>query len=1062
MARGGIPAAPLPQRDGVDAVRLRLPQAGPWLLLRDHLVERIPLPANEIDAMLAAGEFADADGRPVPADAPFVPRSVVWVHREPPPEVPVPFDIEVLHRDERIVVVDKPPFLATTPRGVHVRETVLTRLRSRLGLPRLAPAHRLDRLTSGVLVLTTEQRWRGAYQQVFAAGAAGKTYLAAAPVRAGLELPTTVRLHLAKPRGQLQAAVVDGATPTARPGSNCSAHGRRAHRPGRAGPPARRRPSSRTRHGWASTASGPRPAAPINCGPTWPGSACPSAVTRSIRGSARSTPPISVRRWAWSRRAWPSSTPSTGRRASSPAPGCRGRGSRPRLPGRSDPVAARQVTRRDPGPRRSPTVAGVQPPSAPREPHQREHHGDVVVDDYAWMADLDDPRLAAYLQAENDHAAAQSAELAPLADTIVAEILDRTVETDLGVPVRFRGWWWYSRTVRGLDYPIHGRVPDGPAGRPVLTPDGPPEGEHLLLDENAAAAGCEHFALGALELTHDDRLMAWSADRAGDEHYDVVVSEVAGGTVIDESLRQVGEGLAWSLDGRHLLYTRLDETYRPHQIWRHEIGTDPSADVLVLHEPDERFYLAVGASRDDRTILLSSSSKTTAEIRLLDAADPTAAARLVAPRRPDVIYDIEACGPELVGWHNAGRANFEIARVVPGADPLAWEPLGWTAPDELVLGVDLLAHHAVVSLRRAGRTALRLVPRTADGFGMPRDLTVPGDPGTVGLGAVPEVTSPTIQVVAESLGVPSAVYDLDLTSGQWTLLKQRQVPGYDLGRLRETRLWATAPDGARVPVSLVHRDDVRPDGTAAGLLYGYGAYGTPTDPWFSVARLSLLDRGVVFAIAHVRGGTELGWDWYEQGRLAAKGNSFTDFVACADALVEAGWVHPDRLAAEGGSAGGWLVAAAADRAPDRFRIVHAQVPFVDPLTTLLDPELPLTVTEWEEWGDPLADPAAYRRIKGWSPCEQATATGPDLLVTSSVNDIRVLVTEPAKWVAKTRAAIAAAPAGPACRTVVFRTELEAGHAGVSGRYQAWAQTAWEWAVLLDRLDATRPRYIGGR
>ena len=684
-------------------------------------------------------------------------------------------------------------------------------------------------------------------------------------------------------------------------------------------------------------------------------------------------------------------------------------------------------------------------------------HGHRLVDDYAWMADRDDPRLRAYLEAENAYAAARTAHLDPLVERIVAEITARTVETDLSVPVRHREWWYYTRTVEGAEYPIHARVAVASSPtRPVLREQSPPEGEQVVLDENREAGTSDFFALGACEVSPDGRLLAWSADRAGEERYDLVVRDIDSGTVLDATVRDIGDGVAWSLDGRHIFYTRLDDAWRSHEIWRHEIGTPAAGDELVLTEPDERFFLGVGASADEEWVILSASSKTTSQVWLVDAADPVSAPVSVLPRRDDVLYDVEPLvhGGVLVA-HNAGRANFQVAWLAgPGQPPADLVDLGWSVADEFVTGVDAFEAFVVLSLRVDGHTALRFVPAVGSGpagFGMPHDLDIPGPAGTLTLGATPDPASRVVQVCHTSLATPASVYDYEVATRELTLLKAQPVPGVDLGSLRETRLWATAPDGERVPVSLVHHADVRPDGTAAALLYGYGAYGIPCDPWFSVARLSLLQRGVVFAVAHVRGGTELGWDWYVQGRLEHKANSFTDFLACADALVEAGWAASNRIGAEGGSAGGLLVAAAATQAPERFRVVLAQVPFVDVLTTMLDPTLPLTVTEQQEWGDPIGDPAAYERIAGYAPYETVPQGDfPAVLVTASVHDTRVYVTEPAKWVARLRDRVTD---DPVCRPVLMRTQLTAGHGGRSGRYQAWREIAWEWAVLLDLLGA---------
>lgn len=704
-----------------------------------------------------------------------------------------------------------------------------------------------------------------------------------------------------------------------------------------------------------------------------------------------------------------------------------------------------------------------QPPLARREPTTRERHGDVVEDPYAWMANRDDPDLLAYLEAENAWAAERTAHVQPLADTIYEEFRSRIKETDLSVPVRHDRWWYYSRTIEGAQYPVDGRVllADHPQ-RPSLEGDAPPAGEEVLLDQNAAAEGHDFFAVGASEVTHAGDLIAYAADLAGDERYDVRVVRIATGEVVDEAVRQTGGALAWSLDGRILFYTRVDDAWRPYQVWRHEVGTPEAADVLVHEETDERFFVGVGASRDDRHVVIAVGSKTTNEYRVLDAADPLGTPRVVAARRQGVEYDIEPVGDVLFVVHNANRTNFELAVApITCTSHAEWVPLDVTTEDEYVTGVDAFDDFVAVSLRRGGGTAVRIVKRVtgASGAGVlgePHDVEV-GEPlVTIRVGANPETATRTLQLVWESLVTPRTVVDYDVVSRTSTVLKQQEVlGGHDPADFVQRREWATTPDGARVPISLVHHKDTPLDGTAPGLLNGYGAYGIPSDPWFSVLRLSLLQRGWVFAIAHVRGGSELGRSWYDDGKLEHKGNTFTDFVACADHLIATGAVAPDRLAAEGGSAGGLLMGAVVNQAPDRFRFVHASVPFVDALTTILDPSLPLSVIEWEEWGNPVADPAAYALMKSYSPYENVTGKPhPALLVTTSLQDTRVYVTEPAKWVAALRWADRGRPAG---EPILFRTELAAGHGGQSGRYDQWRQWAWETAVMVDAVTPTKQR-----
>jgi oligopeptidase B len=697
-----------------------------------------------------------------------------------------------------------------------------------------------------------------------------------------------------------------------------------------------------------------------------------------------------------------------------------------------------------------------QPPTARRDPSTREHHGDRFEDPYAWMADRDSEELRELLVAENAYATERTEHLRPLAEQVFEEFRSRIEETDLSVPVRHDRWWYYSRTVEGEQYAVEARVrvADHP-DRPTLDGGRPPAGEQVLLDQNVEGRDHEFFAVGASEVSPSGELLAYAVDVVGDERYDVFVRRIEDASVLDDTVRQTGGSLAWSLDARYFFYTRVDEAWRPHQVWRHEVGTPATSDVLVHEETDERFFVGVGSSRDDRLVLIAIGSKTTSEFRLLDAGDPLGTPHVVAERRQGVEYDIEPFGDQLLVTHNANRVNFELA-IAPVSCTSAdeWVPLGVTTEDEYVTGAEGFDDFIAVSLRREGGTGVRVVlrdPAAPNGLGEAHDVAV-GEPiGTLHVGVNPEASTPTLQVVHESLVTPRTVEDYDVHSRTFTLLKQQHVRGdVDLSQYRQRREWATAADGTRIPISIVHRHDVLPDGTAPGLLNAYGAYGISSDPWFSVLRLSLLDRGWVFAIAHVRGGSEMGRSWYDDGKLGAKPNTFTDFVACAEHLVASRVVAPNRLAAEGGSAGGLLMGAVVNLAPERFRFVHAQVPFVDALTTVLDPSLPLTVVEWEEWGNPLEDATAYALIKSYTPYENVRPTRhPSLLVTAGLDDTRVYVTEPAKWVAALRHADLEV-ADPA--QILFRTEMAAGHGGRSGRYDLWRQWAWETAVLIDQTS----------
>lgn len=705
------------------------------------------------------------------------------------------------------------------------------------------------------------------------------------------------------------------------------------------------------------------------------------------------------------------------------------------------------------------------PPVARVGSHERVHHGHVVDDPYEWLRDGDDPQVRAHLEAENAYAEAMTAHLAPVREAIFEEIRARTLETDLTVPVASGPWWYYTRTREGSQYGIHcrARLTDR-ASVPELDPERPLPGEVVLLDGNALAHGHEFFALGAFAVSPDHRRLAYSVDTTGDERFDLRVADLGEDgtvTVVDEGIAGVGYGAVFSRDGRHLFYVRVDDAWRPFELWRHEVGTDPSADVLVHREEDERFWMGIGSSRDDRWVVLSLGSRTTSEVHLVDADDPTGPMRCVAPRRDGVEYDVEPAGDHLLVTHNARQPEWDLAWApLEATSHDDWVPLLERGEGERFLGVDAYDDVAVLSLRRDGVPAIRLLPRTARStpfattdYGPPTDLVVGDDPlATLTTAGADDPGTDRIRVTHESWVSPRAVLDVVLATGEQVLLKRQPVLGVDLGDYEQRREWVTAADGTRVPLSVITRRGTEPDGTHPGLLYGYGSYEISLDPYFSIARLSLLDRGLTYAVAHVRGGGEMGRAWYDGGKLLAKPHSFSDLVACAEHLHDSGWVARDRLAVEGGSAGGLLVGAATNLAPERFRAVLAAVPFVDALTTILRPDLPLTVGEWDEWGNPLADPAVYTCMRGYSPYENIAAREyPAILATTSLHDTRVSFTEPAKWVARLRATVTN---DPAARPVLLRTEMSAGHGGRSGRYDAWRETAWEWAWVLDQLGAT--------
>jgi oligopeptidase B len=695
------------------------------------------------------------------------------------------------------------------------------------------------------------------------------------------------------------------------------------------------------------------------------------------------------------------------------------------------------------------------PPVPRRIRYERTFHGDTVIDEYAWLGDKEDPETIAYLEAENAYTEAMTAGQAALRDAIFGEIKARTQETDLSVPTRKGGWWYYARTVEGLQYPVYCRrvVRPDDAGPPISEDGSPLEGEEMLLDGNELAGEETFFSMGTYDVSPDGRLLAYSTDFSGSERFTMRVKDLVTGETAADEIPDTFYGSAWSRDGSALFYVTVDEAWRPYRVWRHVVGTPAAEDVIVYEEADEKFWVGVGLTRSERYLLIATASKLTSEAWLLDAAQPEGEFRVVAPRRPGVEYSVEhqvrADGTDrLLILHNDHAENFELAEA-PVRNPSGWTPVVAHREDTRLLGVDAFAEYLVIYLRRDGLTGLRI----AGPDGAEHEVAFGEPVYTVSPGGNPEYESRLFRLGFTSLVTPDSVYDCDMTTGQLTLLKRRPVlplpdgRAYDAGDYEQHREWATAADGTRIPISLVSRKGTARDGSSPFLLYGYGSYEISVDPTFSIARLSLLDRGFGYAIAHIRGGGEMGRRWYDHGKMLHKTNTFTDFVACADHLVARGWTTPSRLIARGGSAGGLLVGAVANIAPQDFGGIVANVPFVDALTTILDPSLPLTVTEWEEWGDPLHDPQVYAYMKSYSPYENVTGqTYPPILAVTSLNDTRVLYREPAKWIARLQATGRGGP-------FLLKTEMVAGHGGRSGRYDAWREEAMILAWIVTTADA---------
>ncbi|HVX88318.1 MAG TPA: S9 family peptidase [Gemmatimonadales bacterium] len=672
------------------------------------------------------------------------------------------------------------------------------------------------------------------------------------------------------------------------------------------------------------------------------------------------------------------------------------------------------------------------PPLAPTRPHVHDLHGEQRDDPYFWLREKDDPAVRAYLEAENAYADEVLAPIAGFREALYQEMLGRIKQTDLSVPHRDGAYWYYSRTEEGKQYSIHCRK------RGSLE-----AAEEVLLDVNQLAEGHEYMALGLVKVSDDDRLLLYSTDQTGFREYTLRLKDLTTGQVLPLEVPKVTSAV-WTADSRTILYTVEDEAKRSYRLYRHRLGTDDHH--LVYEERDERFRVGIGRGRNRRLLYLGVTSHTTSEWHWLPADHPDRPLTVILPRRQDIEYDVDDRGEELWLRINDTGRNF---RLVIGprdriGDQGTWREVLPHRAGTMLEGVDLFADFWVAVERRDGLARLRV---TVDGVGT-HEVEFPEQVWDAWPGTNVEWDATTYRFGYTSLITPSSVFQYDPRTRTRELLKQQEVlGGYDPSRYETLRLTARAEDGTAIPVSLVKRKDVPRDGTAPGLLEGYGAYGFPFPIVFSSARLSLLDRGVVVAIAHVRGGGDLGKPWHDAGRMRNKINTFTDFIACADHLAAERWMSPDRIGASGGSAGGLLMGAVVNLRPDRWRAVVLAVPFLDVLTTMLDTDLPLTVGEFEEWGDP-RDPGDYAYMRRYSPYDNLRAGAyPAMLVDTSLNDSQVMYWEPAKYVARLRTL------KTDDRPLLLVTNLGAGHGGASGRYDRLKEIARDYGFLLWQLGA---------
>lgn len=698
-------------------------------------------------------------------------------------------------------------------------------------------------------------------------------------------------------------------------------------------------------------------------------------------------------------------------------------------------AACRTVQPLTPPPSSETTAAMTpRPPVAKTRPHRLEIHGQVRVDDYYWLRERENPEVIAYLEAENAYTAVKMGHLAPLQEELFNEIVARIPQSDESVPVFESGWFWSQRFTPGKEYPIfvRSRALEGP--------------EEVVLDVNALAAGHNYFSVPGVQPNDDGTIVAYGVDKVGRRKYDIHFKDLRTGETLPDVIVDATYNGAWAADDRTLFYSRQDpDTLRWYQVWRHELGTDPADDVLVFQENDEEFSSWVYRSKSKKYVMISSNQTLEDEVLYLDAATPSAAPRALQPRSRGREYSADHIGGFFYIRTNDGGTNFRIMRA-PESSPgfENWTEVVAHRDDVFIEGFELFTDWLALSERKDGLTRLHILPRSG-GEGHFVDF---GEPAyDAWIAENPEGETDVLRYGYSSLTTPKSTYDYDMSVKTKTLRKREHVGGGFDPELYDTqRLSATAYDGRRIPISLVYRKGFERNGSAPLLLYAYGSYGSSMDAAFNSSVISLLDRGFVYAIAHVRGGQELGRAWYEEGKLLRKKNTFTDFIDTAEFLVAQKYADPDNLFASGGSAGGLLVGAVMNMRPDLWKGIVARVPFVDVITTMLDDSIPLTTSEYDEWGNPNVR-ESYDYMLSYSPYDQARgADYPNLLVTTGLHDSQVQYWEPAKWVAKLRTL------NTADSVILMKTDMEAGHGGTTGRFKRHRETAMIYAFLLDLAE----------
>ncbi len=659
--------------------------------------------------------------------------------------------------------------------------------------------------------------------------------------------------------------------------------------------------------------------------------------------------------------------------------------------------------------------------------------GDVRVDEYGWLREKESPEVIAYLEAENAFTEAMTNHIENLTETVYEEMVSRLKETDLSVPYLDNGYYYYERTEEGKQYRILCRKESSLDAA-----------EEVLLDRNELAEGHDYFEVWTVRVSPDNRLLAYSVDTTGAEEFTLYVKDLTTGELLSDELPDIDYTLEWANDSRTLFYTTMDEARRSDKLWRHVLGTSPSEDVLVHHETDPGYGVWISRTRSGEYLIMEVGSRITSENHLLRADDPAGEFVLVQPREEGVEYYLSHRGDEFYIRTNLDAKEYRVVRAPADAPSHEnWEEVIPHRSGTKVERVETFADYLVIYERSGGLRNIRVIEL---GKGDEHYIEFPEPVYAVYLRQNRVYDTTSLRFAYQSHVTPESIFDYDMVARTRELLKQREVlGGYDPALYKSERVFALAADGVEVPISMVYRRDMKSEDGNPVYLTGYGAYGSAMDPWFSSNRLSLLDRGVVYATAHVRGGGEMGEWWWEDGSMLNKMNTFTDYIACSEHLIESGYATPDGVVATGGSAGGLLMGAVANMRPDLYRVIVADVPFVDVLNTMLDASIPLTVGEYDEWGNPNEE-EYYFYMKSYSPYDNvAEQDYPDMLITASLNDPRVQYWEPAKWTAKLRAN------KTDDNLLLLKTNMGAGHGGSSGRYERMKEWAFEYAFVLDRL-----------